>query len=153
MQEDIKKNLKNISAWQRLLFMLLFVVFMTVAAVVMTAVIVFQILVNLLTGRSNARALELGQSLARYIYDIWLYLSYNTQERPYPFADWPSGAQAPEPTRSAKPAPKKRRPHKRSSKPKAAPSETAKALQSTPEATAQETPTPEQEGGEEPKGG
>ena len=32
-----------------------------------------------------------GQSLATYTYQIVMYLTFNTEEQPFPFADWPSG--------------------------------------------------------------
>jgi hypothetical protein len=53
--------------------------------------VVFQFLFNLFTGKSNPRLLELGQSLATYIYQIIQFLTYNSDYHPYPFNSWPKG--------------------------------------------------------------
>ena len=46
----------------------------------------------LFTGKVNPELREVGQSLARYIYENIRYLTYNTDERPFPFGrPWPSG--------------------------------------------------------------
>ena len=90
MKEETKEHLRNPSSWKRLLYMLLFVVLYGVAEVVVTAVVVFQVIYNLFTGNINERLLAFGKQLSRYIYSILLYLTYNTQQRPFPFSDWPS---------------------------------------------------------------
>ena len=82
------------SKWMRLLFMVLFFVFYRVAEVVLWAVIAFQVLSSLLLGHPNPRALSFGDSLARYAAECWRYLTYNSDLKPFPFADWPSPAGA-----------------------------------------------------------
>jgi len=76
-------------AWMRGLFMLLFVVIYGVVEVVLTAVVVFQFIATLIARRPNVRLLELGQSLSDYVYAILMFLTYNDDEKPYPFAAWP----------------------------------------------------------------
>jgi hypothetical protein len=62
-----------------------------VSRVVVTAVVVLQFFWLLLSGRTNQRLQRLGQSLATYTYQVIRYLTFNTEERPYPFdADWPT---------------------------------------------------------------
>jgi len=91
MVGEIKQNIKKASTWKRGLYMLLFAVFYGLAEVVLFAVIVFQFLLKLFTGDTNARLLELGQNLSTYIYQILQYLSFNTEYQPYPFGSWPQG--------------------------------------------------------------
>jgi len=46
----------------------------------------------LFTGETNKLLEKFGQSLAAYTYQIIRYLTFNTEERPFPFdLDWPSG--------------------------------------------------------------
>jgi hypothetical protein len=45
----------------------------------------------LFSGETNAQLLILGQGLATYSYQIVLYLTFNSEERPFPFIDWPQG--------------------------------------------------------------
>jgi hypothetical protein len=83
--------------------MLLFTVFYSVAEVVLVAVVVFQFIYLLVTGQRHERALSLGSQISAYIYQIIRYLTYNTEDRPFPFADWPSDV----PLQPAKPARKR----------------------------------------------
>jgi len=95
-KEHLKENLKDGNVWLRLLFMVLFAVIYSVAEVVLTMVIAFQFLCVLVTGDRNDRALSLGSQIASFIYQVLRYLTYNSDARPYPFADWPSEAVPPE---------------------------------------------------------
>ena len=79
------------SKWLRLLYMILFLVFYRVAEVVLWAVTVFQVLASLLFGEPHPRAKLLGASLANYVSECWRYLTYNSEVKPFPFAEWPSG--------------------------------------------------------------
>lgn len=99
-QGDIKHNLQAKSIWTRFLYMLLFVIFFGVTELVLTVVVIFQFLVSF-TGKSNNNLRVFGQSLAQYLYDVIRFLTYNTDDLPFPFADWPKAAVA-----AAKPAAK-----------------------------------------------
>jgi Domain of unknown function (DUF4389) len=89
--DDMKQNLKSTDTWSRILYMLLFVILYSLAEVVLTAVIVFQLLLVLFTASKNARLLKLGQSLSTYVYQILSYLSFNSDYQPYPMGAWPKG--------------------------------------------------------------
>jgi hypothetical protein len=71
--------------------MLRFILFIGIAKVVLLAVVVFQFLSQLLTRRTNQRLLKLGQNLSTYSYQILVFLTYNSEYRPYPFGAWPKG--------------------------------------------------------------
>jgi Domain of unknown function (DUF4389) len=90
MDDELKQHVRDGNAWTRLLFMLLFAALYGVAEIVLTAVVIFQFLVVLFTGGKNARVLSLGASLSAYAYQIFRYLTYNSEQRPFPFADWPT---------------------------------------------------------------
>jgi len=90
--EHLKGNLKDSSAWLRLVFMLLFSIIYSVAEVVLVMVVVFQFFFVLLSGGRNDKVLSLGSQLSTFIYQIVRYLTYNSDIRPYPFSDWPGDA-------------------------------------------------------------
>lgn len=92
MDEQVTENLKNTSHWQRAIFMVLFAAFYSIAEIVLLIVIVFQFLSKLITGATNERALSLGSQLSTYVFQTFMYLTYNTEERPYPFANWPTAS-------------------------------------------------------------
>lgn len=91
-EKPIEENLKSRDTWTRLLFMAICYVLVSLASLVGSVVVVFGFLMVLFTGRVNPELREVGQSLARYIYENIRYLTYNTDERPFPFGrPWPSG--------------------------------------------------------------
>jgi hypothetical protein len=116
MDDELKQHVRDSNAWTRLLFMLLFTVLYGVAEMVLTAVVIFQFLVVLFTGGRNARVLSLGGSLSTYAYQVFRYLTYNSEERPFPFADWPSDRPLVEQAETTKP--KRSAPRRRAAKPK-----------------------------------
>jgi hypothetical protein len=91
MENEIRQNLRNRTTWWRALYMLLFTIIYGIAEIVVAAVVLFQLLSVLFTGSTNERLLNLGQNLSTYVYQILLFLTFNSDERPYPFGDWPDG--------------------------------------------------------------
>ncbi len=92
MSHDLKQNLSRSSIWMRLLYMLLFGLFYTVAEIVIVAVVVFQFFLLLFTGERNQRLLVFGKSLSTYVYQILRYLTFNSEAKPFPFGDWPESS-------------------------------------------------------------
>ncbi len=80
------------STWLRGFFMLLFAVAYGVAEILLLVTVVFQFLCLLVTGKTVERLLIFGDNLSRYFYQIIRYLTFNTEERPFPFSDWPGAA-------------------------------------------------------------
>jgi len=88
----VKENMKNRSTWRRLFFMLVMVLLYSVSRVVVGMVVLLQFFWVLFTAATNESLETLGQSLATYTYQLILYLTFNTEERPFPFdLDWPDG--------------------------------------------------------------
>jgi hypothetical protein len=88
----VKENLKNRSTWLRLFFMFVMTLLYAVSRVVVSVVVLLQFFWVLLTAETNKPLEALGLSLATYTYQIIRYLTFNTEERPFPFdLDWPVG--------------------------------------------------------------
>ena len=90
-ESNIEENIKSRSTWLRLLFMILFVAIWSVSRLVVIAVVILQFFIVLFTGEINRRLEALGQSLATYSYQLVAYLTFVTEDQPFPFDDWPSG--------------------------------------------------------------
>lgn len=88
--EQFKSNLTSSKHWFRLVFMLLFAVVLYLAAMVVGVLVALQFLFSLITGADNHHLRKFGYSLSTYIYDVLKFLSYNSEEKPFPFADWPA---------------------------------------------------------------
>jgi hypothetical protein len=89
---QLTDNLKSRSIWMRLLFMVIVIFLYSISRIVVAAVVAMQFVWKLFTGETNDNLLELGRSLATYTEQILLYLTFNTEDRPYPFdLEWPEG--------------------------------------------------------------
>ena len=87
-QEQIKNNLKDTNQWIRILYMVLFAIILYVAMMVTGILVVVQAVFALITGEDNKNLRELGAGLAKYINQIYLFLTYNDSRKPFPFAKW-----------------------------------------------------------------
>lgn len=89
MQDDTKDHLTELSTWMRMVFVVLFAILFNLVELLVAAIVVVQFLSQLCTGRTVPRLATFGEHLARYVQQIVLFLTYQTEERPYPFAAWP----------------------------------------------------------------
>ena len=80
----------NSARWLRALHMILFAVLFKAAEFVMWVVVVFQLAIALATGSPNERLLRFGEQLSIYVCSLWMFLTYNTEKKPFPFSDWPT---------------------------------------------------------------
>ncbi len=88
-QQDLKTNLLSGPQWLRFAFMILFAGFLQIARIAMWVLVVLQFLFALITGKDNTRLRSFGGSLSEFIYQSFQYLTYNTEEKPFPFSSWP----------------------------------------------------------------
>jgi hypothetical protein len=87
----LQENIKSRSTWLRLLFMLIYSALIGFAGLVGTFVVVVGFFWVLFTGEVNQQLQQVGQAIARYIYEIVRYLTFNTDDKPFPFGgEWPS---------------------------------------------------------------
>lgn len=96
-EEKENSPLKSRATWLRGLYMLLFILIINIVEVVLVVVLLLQFVLKLFTGNLNRRLQILGQRLSTYVYQILHYLTFNREERPYPFGRWPMGE--PKPTK------------------------------------------------------
>ena len=89
MDEQLKSNLTSSRHWLRLVYMILFAVFLQVASLVMSVLVVVQFLFALITGNDNINLRKFGDSLSIYIFSVLQFLIYNSEQKSFPFADWP----------------------------------------------------------------
>jgi hypothetical protein len=75
--------------WKRALFMLGFWIAYSVTEVIIAVIVVVQFLIVLFTGRANDDLLRFGNSLSAYVRQILRYVLFNSEQEPFPFADFP----------------------------------------------------------------
>ena len=88
-EPDLKSKLLCADHWLRFVFMALFVGIAFVSSYVIFVLIIIQFLFALVTGNSDPRLKAFGSSLSQYIFQMLSFLTYNTEEKPFPFADCP----------------------------------------------------------------
>jgi uncharacterized protein DUF4389 len=91
MKEEIKQRLKKNETWQRILYMILFIFIYGISKVLIFAIMLFQFITIVLKGKANERLLKFSQSLSTFIYQIMIFLTFVSEQRPFPFSAWPSG--------------------------------------------------------------
>lgn len=88
MDEAINNNLKQINTWKRIAFIVIFAIIIGVVRTLLWVVVLLQIISTLLTGSANQHILGFGQKLSAYIYHILLFITFNSEDVPFPFSDW-----------------------------------------------------------------
>ncbi|MEO8158162.1 MAG: DUF4389 domain-containing protein [Betaproteobacteria bacterium] len=88
--ENSVEQAGNETRWVRALYMILFAVLFKAAEFVMWVVVVIQLAITLATGGPNERLQRFGKQLSIYVYSLWMFLTYNTEKKPFPFSDWPT---------------------------------------------------------------
>ena len=91
MNEKTKATLTNMDTWKRGLFMVVFSIISGVAKLIVTLVAIFQFVTLLFKGQINKAVIPLGQNLSTYLYQITLFLTFKTDEMPFPFLSFPDG--------------------------------------------------------------
>jgi len=88
--EPCSNHCRKNAHWHRLLYMLLFGLLLNISGTVMLAVVVLQFIFTLAYGEQNPNLLRFSDSLAEFIRQALKFVSYNTEEKPFPFKEWPS---------------------------------------------------------------
>ncbi len=76
--------------WLRALLMLLMGIGFQLAATLLGILAVVQFVLALITDAPNARLCSFGHSLGQYLRQIADFVSFATEEVPFPFNDWPA---------------------------------------------------------------
>lgn len=97
MSKVWKENIKSESFWLRSLFMILFLVVYRIVDVIVLLIAICQWLFVLITGDANSSLTSFSSALGRYVAQIIDYLGHASEEKPYPFSDWPEAQACVEP--------------------------------------------------------
>jgi len=89
---EFQENISRTGTWLRLVYMLLFALVFWVCKLVLLVLAVIQFLSLLLSGEKNEELDRFARSFSQYLGQVTAYLSLASDERPFPFADWPVAA-------------------------------------------------------------
>jgi hypothetical protein len=74
----------------RILWMVLFVLVWQVAEVVLGVAVLVQLVYRLFNGAPSLSVMSFGDSLSQYLAQIGRFGTFHTDQKPWPFADWPT---------------------------------------------------------------
>ncbi|GFM81489.1 hypothetical protein PSCICO_53400 [Pseudomonas cichorii] len=81
---------KNESILLRILWMLLFAIVWQVAEIVLAGVVLVQLGYRLIYGAPSGSLMNFGDSLSQFLAQIGRYGTFHSDQKPWPFADWPT---------------------------------------------------------------
>ena len=79
------------SIWLRGVLMILMAIAFQISGTLLAIGAIIQFVLALLGDTPNARLVVFGQSLGLYLSQIASFVSFATEEVPFPFSAWPSG--------------------------------------------------------------
>jgi hypothetical protein len=82
-------SLTNVNTWIRLAYMVLFALLVMAARLLVSIVVVVQFALVLIFGKDNENLRNLGQGLGKWVYQAIMFLTFNSNDKPFPFDDWP----------------------------------------------------------------
>jgi hypothetical protein len=92
VDSELKKNLGAGANWIRLAYMLIFAVILYFVCLAFWLLAALQLMFVLISGVKNIRLLAVGDSLCQYLTQCFRFISFNSEEKPFPFQDWPVSA-------------------------------------------------------------
>ena len=86
---ESKMGLTNTETWIRFAYMLLFALLLMAARIIVSIVVLVQFVIVLITGADNENLRNLGQGLGKWVYQAIMFLTFNSNNKPFPFDEWP----------------------------------------------------------------
>lgn len=91
---SVKENVKNTDTWIRGVFIIIYGVIFYLLFWILWVVVIFQFLMKVLLGNLNDNLMDFSGGLTRYAYQILQYVTFRSEERPWPFGPWPAAGHA-----------------------------------------------------------
>ncbi|MFA5041123.1 MAG: DUF4389 domain-containing protein [Bdellovibrionales bacterium] len=89
-EEELKKYVKDKDTWIRFLYLVVFGIAFYLSSLLIFAASIFQFLAKLFSGAAFSGLAEFGDNLAVYLTQVTRYLTFASDEKPFPFAPFPS---------------------------------------------------------------
>jgi hypothetical protein len=86
--EEVKK-----ASGERLLYTIFFVIIANIVSWIVCLVVIAQFLYSWIGGSLNEKLLFFSASLSEYVKQLIAYISFNSDEKPWPMGEWPQGEQ------------------------------------------------------------
>jgi hypothetical protein len=87
--EEVNKSTHPKADLTRVVYMILYLIIGKIISMILFVIAVGQLIYSWISGSPNEKILSFSQSMGEYVKQIVLYISFNTDEKPWPSADWP----------------------------------------------------------------
>lgn len=84
-KKQTKQNFLCMQSWMRIGMMVLMVIINKFTQMAINLVALVQAIMLLLKGEKHPQAAQIGQQLSEYSFDIMRFLTFNSDNRPFPF--------------------------------------------------------------------
>lgn len=89
MDESVKSNLLSQKTWLRLPFILLFIILLNLALTLTWVLVPLQFIFTLFSGSRNSGLHRFADMTCQYMHQVLTFLCYVSDEKPFPFSDFP----------------------------------------------------------------
>jgi len=89
MNNDSKARITDPDLWIRLLYMILFAALTWLSRLVLCVIGLVQFLVVLISGAENRNLRDFSASLAEWTFRAFRFICFNSEQKPFPFDEWP----------------------------------------------------------------
>lgn len=87
MQEQ--KQVVQKASGERLLYTIFFAVIAKIVSWIICVLVIAQFLYSWIAGNPNEKLLSFSASLSEYVKQLIVYISFNSDTKPWPMGDWP----------------------------------------------------------------
>lgn len=91
MKKKSEPSDNKVNVWLRGLYMLLMMLVLHVFGTVLVVVAIIQFVIVLMNDAPNERLVTFGRNLGIYLRQIAHFLTFASEEVPFPFSEWPAG--------------------------------------------------------------
>ena len=90
MKKKSEPSDNKVNVWLRGLYMLLMMLVLHVFGTVLVVVAIIQFVIVLMNESPNERLVTFGRNLGIYLRQIAHFLTFASEEVPFPFSEWPA---------------------------------------------------------------
>ncbi|EIF50044.1 MULTISPECIES: DUF4389 domain-containing protein [Sulfurovum] len=87
--EEIETNEREKPGIARAVYILLYLIIGRFISMVLFVVAITQFIYTWLSGEPNEKILQFTEGLSEYAKQLVSYVGFNSDEKPWPFGDWP----------------------------------------------------------------
>nr|WP_314481373.1 DUF4389 domain-containing protein [uncultured Pseudomonas sp.] len=87
---DTPEHAQRESLILRVVWMLVFLVIWQLAELLLAGLVVVQLIYRLIYGAPSASLMNFGDSLSQYLAQIGRFGTFHSDQKPWPFTDWPA---------------------------------------------------------------